>query len=372
MSTVANAHGIGLSGDGFSSLGWLAFALLLHTILFLNLRSKGGKIPLAIILAWCFIIVMASPVFGIAMLGGLWLNHWGSVLYSILSAAAAILAYVQSNKPPSHTTSPKETINRLGKTGVIALICVLIISIVAITVYSVMDSRERARVDGLAWDQIYIMAQITNQNMWLLEERAHVIAFYIAQNPTIVSSLQDWNNHANRDSIRSTLIDTLAPYDGLGSVIISDREGQVILRSNNPSIYGDFIGDLPVGYISTASIPLGFSVSIPIMHGAITKIYHLYSQEFVEYLSSILNAESFEYGANAEVSVHAGSTVIASTLSNTVGNVSPSSDVLDIVLTHAVPHFGEYDLFGEPYLMYFLPLNYDYTVGAISVKFRRG
>ncbi|MCL2192311.1 MAG: methyl-accepting chemotaxis protein [Treponema sp.] len=166
-----------------------------------------------------------------------------------------------------------------------------------------------------------------------------------AASQDLIAFVRNWNNNINRPGNRMGLLAYLTgrkEYLGITAMLITDNQGNVILRTHELERYGDSglvappiarafqQGEATISYSSTANMPMGLSGAVPIWDGGViigtvSAMVNMDTNEFVDAFGAIFNAE---------VTVFRGTESIASTL------IHPETRAR-AVGTHVAPHVAE-------------------------------
>jgi len=246
----------------------------------------------------------------------------------------------------------------------------ILLALIALAV--VFVSRATADLaDHLVEERIVAASRTAQAYLDNLKERNLITTRVIAASQSIIEYVSNWNNNVNRAQSRGGLslyLSSLKIDYGMTDIVVTDREGNVVLRTYDPHRYGDsglalppvtaalLHGEASVNYAATANMQVGLSSTAPILDngdaiGAITAMVNMGTIEFVESLARILNAA---------VTVFSGYTSVASTLYLQPG--------IRAIGTHAAPHIREavieqgqevkipLALFGIPHHAFYFPL----------------
>ena len=262
---------------------------------------------------------------------------------------------------------------------------IILVLLVALLVVFVMISVTNLSRD-LTDERINTVAQVARSYIDGLAERNRSGALAVAGSPIIVDAVTDWNDGVNREEVRQQLQSYLTSRRaelGMDSFVVTDLEGNVILRLHDVSSYGDNIGASAhmsaaldgrtmTIYSSTAAMPLGLTAAVPIwaggdVIGVVSAQVFFYTEAFVDRM-----AETF----NAEISIFSGNMRVASTIRDergqrVVGTELEDEQIEDIVLTQGQVYAAELTLFGEPYNAIYFPLvgSGGNPVGMFSVAY---
>ncbi|MCL1843577.1 MAG: ATP-binding protein [Defluviitaleaceae bacterium] len=248
--------------------------------------------------------------------------------------------------------------------GVLVVLVLFIVFFVASAVQDFADERRDERLIGAS--------RAAHSYLERLEQYNEMVVHALSSNQRITSLISE-ANISRGDDIRPELLHYLTEikYElGITAAVVADREGTVILRTHDIEIYGDdaltsrgfyyavIHGRVSTAYVSTPALPMGLSSVAPVfLHGeiigGISAITNLSYPKFVENFAEIFNAEA---------TVFAGNTSLASTLYTdrdaglrAVG-ISAAQKVAEAVLEQAQPFDLQTELFGEPYHAYYFPL----------------
>ena len=254
------------------------------------------------------------------------------------------------------------------KTKMIVPICGLLVLMVAFIVVYV--SRSTRTLSGvITKERIEGTTAAAYEALSSLEGQTQSIAAAIRSNHLIISSLQNWNAGTDREGNRQALITYLESAKaemGIDSFVIRDAEGRIVLRLHDLTAYNDIDGS-PAGvaalrgqtttsYSSTGTMPLGLNTTVPVHHegqiiGTVTPLFFLHTNEFVDHYARLLNAD---------VSIFAGNTRVASTILDNEGNRAIGTDAEDNVIEKVMKQ-GEtlttpLTIFGKPFNVNYFPL----------------
>ena len=256
------------------------------------------------------------------------------------------------------------------RTKIVLPVCIILVLLVTLLVVFVMISVTNLS-DDLSDERVATVKQIAQSYVNGLAERNRSGALAVAGSQTIIDSVRNWNDGVNHEEVRQTLQAYLADRRGelgMDSFVVTDQEGNVILRLHDMSSYGDNIGSsahmsAALGgntmtlYSETRAMPMGLTAAVPVFEngvviGAVSAQVFFYTEDFVDRMS-----ETF----NAEVTIFAGNRRVASTIKDERGQRIVDTEleneqVLDIVLNQGQPYTVELTLFGEPYSAFYFPL----------------
>ncbi|MCL1843264.1 MAG: methyl-accepting chemotaxis protein [Defluviitaleaceae bacterium] len=258
---------------------------------------------------------------------------------------------------------------------VIPSVVVLAALVVFIIVYSAVSIGNFA--DEVTEQRLETAIQTTNSYMESLQERARVASLAAAENADILHYLRTWNAGINRAETRQALLDfldTLKPELGIDTIVIIDQDASVLLRSHAVAQYGDSVYGVPIfmsgfaglsvpSFSSTDAMPMSMSFLTPVWDdgeviGTLSTNVLMSNDDFVD---------SFAGALNAEITVFAGDTRVATTLLDNAGRreigIQAPDDVVEVVLDGDRPYYGEISLNGLPFSVYYFPLHgWDYSV----------
>ena len=210
-----------------------------------------------------------------------------------------------------------------------------------------------------------------------------ISSMIISNNALVTRFVSGWNIGTYNDSSRDWLIghvEYMLAYIDVSSVIITDRNGYIILRSYNNENYGDSaLTDMSILYTFTTGIlttcfreteisPFALQSTSPIIDfdgnivGTATTTINMDS-EFVDYFGKTFNAE---------VSVFKSYTSVATTIYLESGYRAVGAQVATIV-AETVYFAGEQlgldlILFGVPHRGYYFPL-FDFSGATVGIFF---
>jgi len=256
-----------------------------------------------------------------------------------------------------------------GKT-IIPMVGVLVILIGFIFVY--VSSRITGLADNLTQERILTASQAARAYMLQLEESNLMSARAISGSPELQTFVQNWNNNINRAETRLELLQYLnasKDYFGVTSFVVTDQNGNVILRTHAILVYGDSglvspgialalqEGISSMVYSSTAAMAMGLSGAAPIQDatgiiGTISTIVDVATEEFLDQFASIFNAE---------VTLFAGTERVATTVVDPATGRRPigthiDRDVAAVVLEQGQILDTAVTLFGVPFQGSYFPL----------------
>jgi len=254
---------------------------------------------------------------------------------------------------------------------IVPIVGFLVVLVLFIGIFVHRSTTELA--DYLSDERIRTASQAARAHLESLEAHNAVVNRLVAANQEVVGFVRSWNAGMDRAGSRLGLLQHLNArrgYYGINDFVVSDGEGNIILRTHELDRYGDSgliappiaaalrQGVTSISYSSTAHMPMGLSSAAPIWDdgviiGTITVMVRMDTNEFVDNFAAVFNAE---------VTIFRGTESIASTL------VHPASG-MRAVGTHVAPHVAEIVLenrqsllldlmiFGVmPHTAYYLPL----------------
>jgi len=214
----------------------------------------------------------------------------------------------------------------------------------------------------------------------------------LAGDEQVANFITAWNNgndeerHYVRQELYAYLRESLDTFQ-INSSVISDINGNVILRVHDFPLYGDsgmispviyaahYHGEVTTTYSSTDMMPMAISSAAPVTQngeiiGSVAALRELATLDFVDTFSQVFNAE---------VTVFRGYTSVASTLyrDRELGiravNTHAQQQVRDMVLEQGLPFDDEIELFGALYHGFYFPLTGwdDYPVGMFFIGFSK-
>ena len=252
---------------------------------------------------------------------------------------------------------------------IIPMVSILAAAVVIIVVY--VTAAVSSLASDLTEERILIASKAAEDKLKNFETQTLMISRAAAGNLTLASHVNDWNAGAGTEQKRQELLQYLseaAEEMGADSFVVHDAEGRVILRLHSPEVYGDselhrpFVvsalrGESSSSYVSTDSMPLGLVSTEPIYYndelaGAVSAMFFLHTDEFVDSFAEVLNAA---------VSVYYKNTCIATTLltdssRRAVGTDLNDEQILDSVLKKGQSSKTETVLHGDPVTAYYIPL----------------
>ena len=251
-----------------------------------------------------------------------------------------------------------------------------IVSILAVATAIYVPFRSANLNDIMTQERIEGMSVMADAYMAMMADLNEVTAYSLSNSQFLRELVVHWNNiGGGSDTIRNNIVSYLdgrRDESGVYGFIVIDAEGNVITRTNEPARHGDNVVGSATSAIGLAfyqgirstahssapgaGIDIGIYSFVPIYNfgqriGVLTTIKNLSTDDFVDSL-----AESF----NAEVTVFAGSTRVATTLLNeqggrAVGTEAPET-VIANVLNNAQGYRSVIQVMGQNYHAYYIPL----------------
>ena len=266
---------------------------------------------------------------------------------------------------------------------IVPIVGLLVVMIVFIFVY--VSTSAASLAGDLTRERTALASSAADAQLVNFEEQTRVVAISVGDSHAVVSNLLDWNaNPLGRIHSRSAMVDYLESISGdmgVDSFVVRDARGVIVLRMHEPDYFGDrdgsasglaaLRGEASTSFSSIPTLPMSLDTTVPIRHegeviGAMSAMFFLHTEEFVDRFAGIFNAE---------VTVFGGNTRVATTLLNEDGyravGVNADARVSEEVLRLGRPLMTEVTLFGVPYHAYYLPLpGLDgEPVGMFSVAF---
>jgi len=232
-------------------------------------------------------------------------------------------------------------------------------------------------LDSAMHDKVDVAANVVENEIRDLLTRAEVAAIGMSNNQDLIEVLID----KDRDGIiyMANALKRMAQIDFCN---IIDSEGYVIIRTHEPTVFGDnvsyqphvkkaFEGEISSNITQGPVIALGAYAGAPLYDsdmnfvGAVSLGYRLDVQEFVYKMKDLTGCEVSIFKGNIRVS----STVIDVDGSYAVGT-EVSEHISEIVLAGGV-YYGSMELFGEGMFAHYAPiLGYDGSVaGMIAIGY---
>ena len=215
-------------------------------------------------------------------------------------------------------------------------------------------SRAATEMAGNLSDERMLVASMSAYSYLGLLERYNLMTTRTAAaSQDLIGFVRNWNNNINRPGNRMAMLSYLSgrkEYLGITDMVVTDNQGNVILRTNEVETYGDSglavppiarafqQGEAVISYSSSDNMPVGLSGTVPIWDGGavvgtVSATINIATSEFVDAFGRIFNAE---------VTVFRGTESIASTL------IHPQTGAR-AVGTHVAPHVAEIVITrGEP------------------------
>ena len=266
---------------------------------------------------------------------------------------------------------------------IVPIVGLLVLVVAFITVYVSISTASLA--ENLTHERITTVSQVARAYIENLDNLNQMTAVAVTGSEPLISAVAAWNAGADRTAVRNMLNQYLNGRKGelmTDAFVVFDEEGTVILRSFDFPHYGDNIraaahiaaaldGHIYTLYSSTAVLPMGLTTAAPIRDGgvvigAISVIANFHTATFVDHISRAFNAE---------VTVFAGRTRAATTIRTEAGDRAVGIDANDhiagMVLERGQSYTAELELFGVPFIAYYLPLpGWGGTpIGMFSVAF---
>ena len=252
--------------------------------------------------------------------------------------------------------------------------------------------------DNLSDERMLTASMSAYAYLGLLERYNLMTTRTAAASQDLIGFVRNWNNNINRPGNRMALLAYLADrkeYLGITAMLVTDNQGNVMLRTHEVERYGDSglvappiarafqQGEATISYSSTANMPMGLSGAAPIWDGGViigtvSAMVNMDTNDFVDAFGEIFNAE---------VTVFRGTESIASTLihpqtgARAVGtHVAPHVAeiviergeplALDLMIFGILPHHAFYFPLrgwdGNPVGMLFVGFSTEYVIGATA------
>lgn len=251
---------------------------------------------------------------------------------------------------------------------VMAVLFVLLLTIilfVSISTTNLADDLTLERVNG--------MSNVATSWMDNFLQESRVISLSTSRSEAVIASLQRWQS--DPDLSRQELIaylDAAARDMRVTSFVVHDAQGYVVLRLHDINNYADLDSHLPfvsaamrgessLGYASTGTMPMGVIATTPIYDannvniGSISALFFLHTNEFVDDLSRIFNAEVTIFGG-PDGNMRIATTIKDETNQRNLGTPLDTQEVLDQVLGRGESLVTELQLYGQSYHAVYFPL----------------
>ncbi|MCL2608545.1 MAG: methyl-accepting chemotaxis protein [Treponema sp.] len=259
--------------------------------------------------------------------------------------------------------------NSIKSKILVPVVGLMVLVLAAVVLYAVVGLTKLA--GDLTGERIATVSQVAYTQISGLDARNRASAYAVAHSENLAGFVRNWNGGGDQDGIRQDMLAYLADWRtelGVDSFIVYDPVGTVILRTHDFSDFGDnaraarhvaaaLRGETFSLYSSTESVPMGLTAAVPIKDGntvigVIAAVLYLHTDRFVQEIS-----DSF----NAEVTVFAGYTRVATTVIDRSGQKVVGTDmddrkILDAVMVRGESYTTELDLFGVPHMGYYFPL----------------
>ncbi|MCL2202959.1 MAG: methyl-accepting chemotaxis protein [Defluviitaleaceae bacterium] len=260
--------------------------------------------------------------------------------------------------------------NSLKGKLVIPILGVLVALVAVLVVYTAISMGDFQ--SGLAQDRLDTAIQTTDAYMASIWERGRLSAVAAAGASEVITHLNNWNAGINMDENRQALLrhfDAVMPGLGIDTIVIVDYEFNVMLRTHAPQAFGDNVygvplfmrgraGEMVPSFSSTDAVPMSLSYLVPIWHdghiiGTLSTNSVMSNEAFVDSFAEALNAEITVFIASGER--------VATTLRDERGNrevgIYAPDNVIQTVIEGNSRYWGELDLQGRPFSVYYFPLH---------------
>ncbi|MCL2189431.1 MAG: methyl-accepting chemotaxis protein [Defluviitaleaceae bacterium] len=260
--------------------------------------------------------------------------------------------------------------NSLKGKLVIPILGVLVTLVAVLVVYTAISMGNFQ--SDLAQDRLDTAIQTTDAYMASIWEQGRLSAIAAAGASEVVTHLSNWNAGINVEENRQALLrhfNSVMPGLGIDTIVIVDYHFNVMLRTHAPQTYGDNVHGVPLfmrgrsgemvpSFSATAAVPMSLSYMVPIWQdgriiGTLSTNSVMSSDAFVDSFSQALNAEITVFSVTGER--------VATTLRDERGNrevgIYAPDDVIQTVIEGNNRHWGELDLQGRPFSVYYFPLH---------------
>jgi len=267
----------------------------------------------------------------------------------------------------------------------IPIAAAMLITIGLFVLYASISTRRMA--DELTQERNYSVSIIAESWLSNIQSQAHMVALSAARSSEVTTNVHAWNT-GNRAEARENLIPYLQAFArdmGANAFALHDAQGYVVVRSHAPHLYGDSDAQMPpvaaaiqrgetsTSFLSTGTLPLGITSTVPVrgadnqIIGSIASIFFLHTEGFVDEFGRIFNAAVTIYSSEG---VSVSSTVKNPDGTRATGNPIPDR-AREVVLGQGLPYPMEVELAGVLHKGYFLPaLNaVNVPVGVFFVGF---
>ncbi|MCL2225320.1 MAG: methyl-accepting chemotaxis protein [Defluviitaleaceae bacterium] len=259
--------------------------------------------------------------------------------------------------------------NSLKGKIVIPSIGVLTLLVVVLILYSVTSVSNFAH--EITQQRLETAIQTTNAYMDSIRERSRITSLAMAENSMVLEHLQNWNAGENAAQSREALLNYLNSVKselGVDTFVIVDRNFNVMLRSHAPAAYNDSVHGVPLFMLGMSGVPVpSFSTTsaVPMSLSDLAPIWYngevIGTMSINTVMSNDAFVDRFAEVLNAEITVFAGSTRVATTLKDergqrTIGTDAPEH-ITQAVITADSRYSGEVELQGRPFNAYYFPLH---------------
>ena len=247
--------------------------------------------------------------------------------------------------------------------GISALSVIVVVLYVVFVMTNIVGTLTNYRIDTASQTALAYLGR--------LEEQNQIIASSISKNYTVTVLVNEWNSGESREQSRQALLQYLNSIKdevGVNAFIVTDNNGDIILRTQDVNSYGDpglayppiaaaiNHGQVSTAYSYTSSMSMAIYSVSPILFnndiiGAISVLLDMSTNSFVDNLSSVFNAD---------VAVLQGPVVVSTTLLDNVGNRiigrKTSPEVVNVVLNNGQELRTTITLNDIPHHSYYVPL----------------
>ena len=263
--------------------------------------------------------------------------------------------------------------NNLKAKLIIPIVGILLVLVAVITIYVSISVSSLS--NDLADERMDTVSTIALAYLDTMQDLNEMTARALSQSPTLTGFVETWNNNQASEPMQNAARNNIITYLNSRSTtivadefMVVDNTGTVILRTANLSQYRDSAGGsvaimdalnqgiLSTTYSATDALPMAMSSVTPLILdgttiGTLTVMRSMYTDSFVDYLSSVFNAN---------ITIFRNDVSVASTIRDTSGNRSigstAASNISDVVINQGRPVSTIISLFGETYNAFYTPL----------------